>query len=193
MANVSGFSQATPFLVFSKEYVLEVPQRDTRKPVTFIKDEEKIMQKNRVTNQSSRNVSSRTFIISLALLFPTTVICAAIACGRVTLPINANASSSPGIASPAQQGGRNEVRIELTGNGFIPAEITHAAGTLGIAVENTSARDDYTLRLNTEDGTVLKEIQVQKGSTAWSISLQPGLYSLTEANHQQWVCRITVQ
>jgi hypothetical protein len=136
------------------------------------------------------------------VLFPTTVICVGIAFGGVTLPTNANPSpaiaekKNESVSEPAirtQQGGRDEVRIELTNNGFVPAEVTHLAGTFAIAVENTSTGNEYTLRLKAEDGTVLKEIQVQKGSTAWTVSLQPGLYTLTEANHQQWICRIHIQ
>jgi hypothetical protein len=160
-----------------------------------------MMAKNRIMDQTKHKVSSRVLITGLAVLFPMTVICVGIACGGVTLPTNAN--PSPGVAekknesvsegASRSQGGRDEVRIELTNNGFVPAEVTHLAGTFAIAVENTSTGNEYTLRLKAEDGTVLKEIQVQKGSTAWTVSLQPGLYTLTEANHQQWICRIQVQ
>lgn len=159
------------------------------------------MQKDATRNQSNRKISSRALIITVVVLVPLTAICVGIACGRVTN--NTNANSTPSVAenknenvseaASRRQGGRDEVRIELTNSGFMPAEVTHASGTFAIAVENTSARDDYTLRLKAEDGTVLKEIQVQKGSTAWSVTLQPGRYVLTEANHQQWICRISIQ
>jgi hypothetical protein len=158
------------------------------------------VQKNRTTTQINRKVSSRAMIITLAGLIPMTVICVSIACGRVTQPTDvtpipavAEKKNASEVAGRPQQPGRDEVRIELTNNGFKPAAVTHLAGTFAIAVENTSARDEYTLRLKAEDGTVLKEIQVQKGSTAWSVSLQPGLYALSEANHEQWICRINVQ
>jgi hypothetical protein len=35
-----------------------------------------------------------------------------------------------------EQGGRDEVRIELTSNGFAPSEVKHAPGRFAIAVEN---------------------------------------------------------
>jgi hypothetical protein len=160
------------------------------------------MKKSGVTNQTNSKVSRRVLIITFAVLFPMTAICVGIACGRVTLFTRASPGSplaerkdesSSDAANRGQQGGRDEVRIELTNNGFMPAEVTHSAGIFAIAIENTSARDDYTLRLKAEDGTVLKEVQVQKGSTAWTVSLQPGPYVLTEANHQQWICRISIQ
>lgn len=96
-------------------------------------------------------------------------------------------------ALASQQGGRDEVRIELTGNGFTPNEVQHAPGTFAIAVENNTLSGEYTLRLKAEDGTVLSELQVQKGSSAWTVSLQTGRYTLTEASHSQWTCSVVVQ
>ena len=92
-----------------------------------------------------------------------------------------------------QEGGRDEIRIELTGNGFVPTEVQHAPGTFAIAVENKTLSGEYTLTLKASDGTVLKEFQVQKGSSAWTVNLPTGKYTLTEASHPQWTCRILVQ
>ncbi len=97
-----------------------------------------------------------------------------------------------GITTSAQQG-RDEVRIELTSNGFAPSEVQRAPGTFAIAVENNALSGEYRLKLKAEDGTVLNEFQVQKGSSAWTVSLQTGRYTLTEANHPQWICSITLQ
>lgn len=69
----------------------------------------------------------------------------------------------------------------------------HVAGVFGIEVENKSGVEGYTLRLTTQDGTVLNEVPVQKGSVAWTVNLQPGQYSLKEASQEQWVCAITVE
>ena len=93
----------------------------------------------------------------------------------------------------AQQGGRDEVRIELTNSGFNPNGIQHAPGTVAIAVENSVLSGEYTLRLKAEDGTVLNEFRVEKGSSAWTVTLQTGTYTLTETNHPDWTCRIVIQ
>lgn len=93
----------------------------------------------------------------------------------------------------AQQGGRDELRIELRSSGFVPNEVQHAPGRFGIAVENSALSGEYTLRLKAEDGTVLNEFQVQKGSSAWTVTLQTGNYDLTETDHPQWKCRIVIQ
>jgi hypothetical protein len=49
------------------------------------------------------------------------------------------------------------------------------------------------MQLKAHDGTVMKEVQVQKGSAAWTVTLAAGEYTLAEASHPQWLCRITVQ
>lgn len=93
----------------------------------------------------------------------------------------------------AQQGGRDEVRLELSDNGFTPGEVQHPPGSFAIAVENTTLSTEYKLRLKAEDGTLLNEVEVQKGPSAWTVSLQTGRYTLTEVNHSQWICNIVVQ
>jgi len=103
-----------------------------------------------------------------------------------------NLRNLAGIPASAQQG-RDEVKIELTSNGFAPSEVQHAPGTFAIAVENNALPGEYKLKLKAEDGTVLNEFQVQKGSSAWTVSLQTGRYTLTEPNHSQWLCSLIVQ
>ena len=81
-------------------------------------------------------------------------------------------------ASPVFQ---DELRIELGTGGFTPPEVHHGAGTFAIAVENTAMSGEYTLRLQAADGTVVKEVHVQKGSAAWTVTLSAGEYTLTES------------
>ncbi len=88
---------------------------------------------------------------------------------------------------------QDELQIQLSVDGFTPGEVQHAAGTLAIAVHNSNVTGEYTLRLRAGDGTVVKEVQVQEGSVAWTVTLSAGEYTLTEASHPQWLCRITVQ
>ena len=93
----------------------------------------------------------------------------------------------------AKPQGRDEIRIELTSNGFAPTEVQHAPGIFAIAVENKTLSGEYTLKLKAADGTVINEFQVQKGSSAWTVNLPTGTYKLTEVNHPQWMCTIVVQ
>lgn len=116
-------------------------------------------------------------------------------CGLVAgvVSVNEVVSAGPSAAVVKVQAFQDELRIELSSSGFTPSAVQHAAGTFAIAVENSTLSGSYTLRLKAEDGTILKEIEVQKGSAAWTVSLQAGEYTLTEASHPQWQCRITVQ
>jgi len=107
----------------------------------------------------------------------------------IALVVFSNARASSYVDSQ----GRDEVRIELASNGFTPSEVQHAPGTFALAVENNTLPGEYTLRLRAEDGTLLNELQVQKGSSAWTVSLQAGRYTLTEVNHTQWLCRLVIQ
>lgn len=100
-------------------------------------------------------------------------------------------SNSPVYA--AAEGFQDELQLELGSNGFTPAEAQRAAGTFAIAVENTVFSGEYTLQLKAPDGTVIEEVQVQKGSAAWTMTLAAGEYTLLETTHPQWSCRITVQ
>ena len=102
-----------------------------------------------------------------------------------------NLRSSQALAAPEVF--QDELQIQRGTDGFTPAEVQRAAGTFAIAVENSAISGEYTLRLKAADGTVVKEVQVQKGSAAWTVTLPAGEYTLTEASHPQGLCRITVQ
>lgn len=123
--------------------------------------------------------------------FGTTII-AVLLVGVVLLAAWANTKRTSVTAAGVLQG-RDEIRIQLSSNGFSPSEVQHAPGSFAIAVENTTLSSEYKLRLKAEDGTVLNEVQVQKGSSAWTVTLQTGRYTLTEVNHSEWICNIVVQ
>ncbi len=123
--------------------------------------------------------------------FGTTII-SVLLVGLVLLAVWANTKRTSVTAAGVLQG-RDEIRIQLSSNGFSPSEVQHAPGSFAIAVENTTLSSEYKLRLKAEDGTVLNEVQVQKGSSAWTVTLQTGRYTLTEVNHSEWICNIVVQ
>lgn len=111
----------------------------------------------------------------------------------VLLTIVAVGLAKNGTHTAAPDAFQDELQIKIGSNGFAPSETQHAAGTFAIAVENTVEAEEYRLMLKAADGTVLKEIPVQKGSAAWTVTLAAGQYTLTEASHAEWLCRITVQ
>lgn len=78
--------------------------------------------------------------------------------------------------------------------GFVPREITRPAGYYFLSVTNLSGARELSLRLERENGERLHEVNLSRGKSAWrqNVHLSPGTYLLTEANHPDWVCRITV-
>lgn len=129
-----------------------------------------------------------------AFFSPTAVVLVALAifvliCTQSSGPFGGNVAAATASSAAFQ----DELQLQLGENGFTPSEVQHASGTFAIAVENSALSGEYTLQLKAHDGTVVKEVQVQAGSAAWTMSLSAGEYTLTETSHPQWLCRITVQ
>lgn len=77
--------------------------------------------------------------------------------------------------------------------GFVPKEVTRPAGDYFFSVGNFSGVRELSLRLERENGAKLREVTAKR-ERPWKgiVHLTPGTYLLTEANHPEWVCRITI-
>jgi hypothetical protein len=84
--------------------------------------------------------------------------------------------------------------VTIRPHGFEPQEITRPADPFFLAVENRSGLEEVTLRLDLMGGSRLKEVNVPRKKLDWrdAFDLPPGSYVLTEANHPEWVCNITI-
>jgi hypothetical protein len=103
----------------------------------------------------------------------------------------------PTLASASRSIQRERVQVELVTirpTGFDPAEIRRAPGPFLLAVDNRSGRDTVMLRLTRERGSSVREVRLARGQLKWreKIDLPPGDYSLAEANHANWLCKITI-
>jgi hypothetical protein len=89
----------------------------------------------------------------------------------------------------------DEVTLTITTDGFTPATLTRPAGRFMLSVDNRTDMATLILRLNNEDGSLLRELKVPANTLDWSeaVELAAGSYTLTEAQHPAWVCHITVQ
>ena len=87
------------------------------------------------------------------------------------------------------------MRVTVTTIGFDPDELTHPAGQVVLAVDNRSGLEEVRLRLDREGGERLADVLVERGQLDWhdTVTLSAGYYTLTEANHPEWSCRITVE
>ena len=87
------------------------------------------------------------------------------------------------------------VIVTLTPTGFEPAELTRRRGLFLLMVDNRSNNPDLLFRLDAENGKRQHEQQTRKGGRLdWNkpLDLPPGRYSLTVADHPDWVCEITI-
>jgi hypothetical protein len=84
--------------------------------------------------------------------------------------------------------------ITIRRGGFEPAEIIRPKGPVLWMVDNRSGLKDVSLHLDQEHGNRLRDMLVHREQLDWSetIDLPPGRYQLTEADHPDWICHITI-
>lgn len=126
----------------------------------------------------------------------------------VTPLINNSSKASLTVSSPtltkslvpsSPQANANDKSVEaeiitIRPNGFEPTEIVRPKGRVLLAVNNRTELDEIDLQLLQEHGAKLHEERVarRKQNFRHVFDLSPGNYLLTEANHPDWVCRITI-
>lgn len=102
----------------------------------------------------------------------------------------------PAITQESSGGERLEAEvITITPRGFEPAEIIRPAGRFLLAIQDTSRLKELTLRVSREtDGTQFL-VPTRKQRRVWRdvVNPPPGRYVLTEANHPEWRCLITIE
>ncbi len=84
--------------------------------------------------------------------------------------------------------------VMLRAGGFVPREISRPAGEYVLSVNNQSGIPGLELRLTRENGERMHEAKLshRKPYLRQPLRLTPGTYMITEADHPEWVCRITV-
>jgi hypothetical protein len=84
--------------------------------------------------------------------------------------------------------------IKIGPNGFEPAEITRPEGRFLLAIQNRSGLAEIALQVSREDSHARFLIPTRKKRQDWRdvIAPPPGRYVLTEANHPEWHCLITI-
>jgi len=84
--------------------------------------------------------------------------------------------------------------ITIRPAGFDPVEVTPPSSRFLLAVDNKSGLERLTLRLTTVKGDWVRDIQLSPQQPKWreKITLAAGNYLMTEANHPNWRCRLTI-
>lgn len=115
--------------------------------------------------------------------------------GLTTIVFVSAAKRGRGNAAVDQKRRIEPFIVTLTPTGFEPAELTRSRGAFLLMVDNRSNNPDLLFHLNAENGKREHEQQTRKGGRLdWNkvLDLPPGRYVLTEANHPDWVCKITI-
>lgn len=128
--------------------------------------------------------------ISVRILLASTGLVALVAVGAP-----ARLERSPGLEA-VPQSRKTEIQalpILFKVGGFVPREITRPAGDYLLSIGNLSNVKEVKFRLEAEHGARLKEVKARR-QKPWRevVRLTPGTYLLTEEDHPEWVCRITV-
>lgn len=116
----------------------------------------------------------------------------------VNTPVSSLNRIAPPIAAREPQSRDNEPDegevITIRPRGFDPPEIVRTHGRFTLMVENRSGVEEVSLRLDREAGSRLHNVRVERKQLDWrqGVDLPPGTYILTEENHPEWVCRITI-
>ncbi len=84
--------------------------------------------------------------------------------------------------------------ITILPTGFEPAEITRPKGRFILAVDNRSELEDCEFEIKRVGGNRLHRVRVPREKLDWRgiVELPAGTYVVTEVNHPDWVCRITI-
>ncbi len=84
--------------------------------------------------------------------------------------------------------------IKVLPYGFEPSVVEQDPGRILLVVHNRTGLRQITLRLDREVGGRLVEVSLPTTRVRWGqrLVLVPGKYVLTEANHPNWICRITI-
>ena len=119
-------------------------------------------------------------------------VCSANAAGT---PAAGKADSAASVAgSPATQPPADTVVTTLGPSGFAPKQVSHPASAFNLKVRNQSGEHLVTLQLSDADGKKVAGAKLTDKVGEWGapLNLAAGTYTLSEANHSNWTCAVTV-
>jgi FtsP/CotA-like multicopper oxidase with cupredoxin domain len=77
---------------------------------------------------------------------------------------------------------------------FEPSEFTVPAGEYFVVIQNATGLPQFGFRVDQENGGQLLDVHLPLRTRYWknTITLQPGRFTVTETDHPEWHCLITV-
>jgi hypothetical protein len=124
-----------------------------------------------------------------------------IAAGSAYVKRGASAGNNPDSVgrevTPSQQDRNERLETELITiqqTGFEPNEITRPQGAFILGVDNRSGLEAIELRFERASRERLTALHAPRRKISWRevVDLAPGSYWLSEANHPEWSCKVTI-
>jgi uncharacterized cupredoxin-like copper-binding protein len=146
--------------------------------------------------------TKRQKMLRLRIVLPTVMLALAASFGVASVATftKSRTSLAPNMTSITPIDQREQLtsqRITLRATGFEPAEIVRPAGQFLLAVNDRSGQSDTSIMLLSENGERLRAAKMKETNRKheWRevVNLPPGTYFLSEANHPEWTCRITLR
>ena len=96
---------------------------------------------------------------------------------------------------PVFQDDIEEVPLILKSNGFQPKEVKLQSKRFLLSLDNRTDAKELRLRLMRANGSQVRELRVPREAGDWSelFDLPADTYTLTEAGHSNWACKIILQ
>jgi hypothetical protein len=84
--------------------------------------------------------------------------------------------------------------LTLRASGFQTKEMSISAGEYFVIIHNASGLDQFGVRIRRESGESVHEVRLSKFQKRWrqNVRFNPGNYIISEIDHPEWTCRITV-
>lgn len=121
----------------------------------------------------------------------------AFVCGRIVArtPASGPAKSNEVVAQQSAAQAASVAVFTLRQSGFESSEVTLAAGSFSFKIDNRSGAEGITVRLARDGGEQVLEYSIPPGAgdMIHQLDLQAGAYTLSVAEHQDWLCHITAQ
>jgi len=111
-----------------------------------------------------------------------------------TTAVMPSSSDLPPIQGDSQSQRIEAELISIRPNGFEPTQIRRPKGPFLLAIENRSGLKQVEFQLSAPVGTRLFQVKRSWERSDWSQVIDPpaGQYVLTEANHPDWKCTISI-
>jgi hypothetical protein len=158
---------------------------------------EKVMTKQ--ASQGSLGGRLPAMLLGVAAIVAMTAVawaCRASSAGGAGTAANAKAgNTAPGVEpSAATQAPADTVTTTLGPSGFTPNQVSHPAVAFNLKVRNQSGEHQVTLQLSDSNGKKVSGARLTDKVGEWSapLDLAAGTYTLSEANHSNWTCAVTV-